>query len=253
MNAIRKLFKRENILVLSLLFVALLSIVGVPQSLGITSEQILLLLIGVLALDTLIERLGYLDRIETQITELNNKLEPQIKIDMIFRPREELGSFEDCLVDGENIWVASGTLKSFLHHYANQIQKAAKSGKRFRFLIINPDNHTVLSSIAKGTLLEDNLTFLKSEAQESLSILKMIESKAPKGNVEIRLADFAPLNMYRIVDSEKDRGEMVIEHFGYKISTSERRHFIVKKKIDPETYSFYLVQFENMWNDGVCV
>jgi hypothetical protein len=163
MNVLKKLFKRENILVLILIFVALLSVVGVPQILGITSDQILLLLIGVLALDTLIERLGYLDRIESQIAELGSKLKPQIKIDMIFRPREELGSFEDCLVDGENIWIASGTLKSFLHHYANQIQRAAKNGKRFKFLIINPENQTILSSIASGALLGENLAFLKSD------------------------------------------------------------------------------------------
>ena len=39
MNVIKKLLKRENILVLSLIFVALLGVVGVPQTLGLIFQS----------------------------------------------------------------------------------------------------------------------------------------------------------------------------------------------------------------------
>jgi len=74
----QKMFKRENLLVVVLVVAAILGIVGVPQSIGITTDQIILALLGVLALDTLLERIGYLERIENHIAKLENKINPQI-------------------------------------------------------------------------------------------------------------------------------------------------------------------------------
>ena len=75
-SILRRVLKRENVLTLLLAIGAILGSIGVPQSLGITSERILLALLGVLALDTLIERLGYLDRIETHTIGLQKQIEP---------------------------------------------------------------------------------------------------------------------------------------------------------------------------------
>lgn len=249
MNSIKKIFKRENILVLSLILVAFLGIFGIPQILGINAEQIILLLFGVLALDMLIERLGYLDRIENKLAELASKIQPIFSVDSMLLSREKMGSFEEQLIEGDNIWIASRTLHAFMKSYVVSIQKAAQKGKKFRFLIVNPENLHALESIAV-TRVESNVSFLSSSMAETLSLILLIQKKAPKNSVQIKVVDFIPLNMIRVVDPHKETGEMIIEHYGYKVSTGQRRHFIVNKKRDPETFSFYLDQFEQMWNDG---
>jgi len=58
LHSSKKCLKRENLLVVVLVVAAILGIVGVPQSIGITTDQIILALLGVLALDTLLERIG---------------------------------------------------------------------------------------------------------------------------------------------------------------------------------------------------
>ena len=252
MTTIKRIFKRENILVLTLVFVAFLGIFGVPQILGVTSEQIVLLLLGVLALDMLIERLGYLERIENKLSELANKIQPKISIDSLFLPRGKMGSFEPRISAGNDIWVASRTLQTFMKEYEDFIQNAARQGKKFKFLLVNPENYQALNAIV-NTRTGGEYSHVSSAITEALDIMKRIRDNVPSGSIEIKIANFVPLNLFRIVDPNKETGEIIIEYYGYKISTARRKHFVVNKKRDPETFSFYLDQFEQMWNDGISV
>ena len=79
-DIISKLFKRENTVAVILLISAVLGLVGVPQRIGITSEQIILAFLGLLTVDTLIERLGYLNGLAADVRELRNKIEPSLTL-----------------------------------------------------------------------------------------------------------------------------------------------------------------------------
>jgi len=173
-------------------------------------------------------------------------------IDTILLPRERMGSFKDLLVDADEVWVAGRSLPTFMRNYAVFIQEAAQKGKRFKLLMVNPDHHSTMVALTySGT--ENDVASLELAAHEALSLMKQIRSKVPQNTIEIKLADFVPQNLFRIVDPDKETGRMVIEHFDYKVPVGQRRNFAINKNRDPETFSFYLTQFEKMWNDGIYV
>jgi hypothetical protein len=246
---VKRIFKRENILVLLLVIGALLGIVGVPQHLGITSEQILLALLAVFALDMLIERLGYLDRIEAQLVSIADKIEPQVSMDNLLRPRVAMPPFQLSL-QYEEIWIAGKNLLGLLNYYEREIQQAAVDGKRFRFLIIHPDNASLASALAASSLAHPSASITAQHSQEALARFERIVGGAPQDAVEVRLADYIPPHSYQILDGRKPHGRMFVEMFGYKISSGERLHFCLARAKDSQAFNFHLVQFERMWEDA---
>jgi len=118
--------------------------------------------------------------------------------------------------------------------------------------MVNPDSHPTLTALVySGT--ENDVVFLELATREALSLMKQIQDKASQNAIEIKLVDFVPQSLFRIVDPDKETGRMMIEHFDYKVPVGQRRNFVINKKRDPETFSFYLDQFEQMWDDGVSV
>lgn len=248
---VRMVFRRENILVVFLVIGALLGVIGVPQSLGVTSDQILLALLAVLAVDMLIERLGYLERIETNIAKIESKIEVRVSADNLFLTRDELGSPLSWLQEWGEMWVSGKDLIEFITRYAGEVEQAAiKNRKRFRFLIIDPDNPTVISTVAASSKLRPNAPAREIMVRQALTYLESITSKTPTGAIEVRLANWVPTNSYVIVDGRREHGRMVVEMFGYKIASSERLHVTLTRVADSQTFAYHLKQFESMWQEA---
>jgi hypothetical protein len=249
-SVVKKVFRRENVLVVLLVAGALLGVIGVPQNIGISSDQILLALLGVLALDMLIERLGYLDRIETHIADLENKIQPRVSADNLFRSRGELPPFTLWLQQSDEIWVAGKNLFGLVAAYGRQIEQAAKSGKRFRFLVTNPDSLSLMKVIAVGSFAHPTAPSVEQLLREVLAHFERLCKNTPKGAIEIRLVDHVLTNTYLVVDGKKPHGQMVVEMYNYKISTGERLHIKLTRQADYRIFAFHLEQFESMWRDA---
>lgn len=248
--SIKKTLKRENILVILLMVAALLGLLGVPQTIGITSEQIILGLLGVLAIDTLIERLGYLDRIETHITHLGNKIEPRVSAGNLFHSRAELPPFTTRLQQHDEIWIAGENLFGPVTDYGRQIEQAAKDGKLFRFLVVNPDNPCLMKAIALRSFTQPTASSVERLLREALAHFERLCENTPKGAIEVRLVDCVPTTAYLIADGKKPNGQMTVEMYGYKIATGERLHLELTRRANSRIFAFHLEQFESMWRDA---
>lgn len=245
-----KIFKRENILILTLILGAVLGIIGIPQYIGITSDQLLLALLGVLAVDTLVERLGYLERIEKQITKIESKLETKVSADDLLHPRSEIPPMTLWLTKYDEIWLAGISLHTIVHSYGRQIESAAQSGKRLRFLLANPENTALWDTFALGSFTYPDGNAVKKLATDSLALFEQILKNSPKNSIEIRLLDYDFSCSYVIGDGKKDHAKMAVEYFSYKVSAGERHHMIVSKRMDTKTFSFHFQQFEAMWKNA---
>jgi hypothetical protein len=155
-KAFKRLLIPKNVLILLVISLALLGVI-VPdllQKLGFSPERVILALLAGLGIDTLIERVGYLERIENQVFNLERRIESQASADNLFRRREEMRQFSLWLQESEEIWVSGEDVMNLVNSYGGKIQEAAKEGrKRFRFLLVNPDNPDLMNIIAASSVL----------------------------------------------------------------------------------------------------
>jgi hypothetical protein len=250
-NILGFIFRRDYLLVILLIIGAFLGAVGIPQSLGYKADQLLLTLLGVLALDTLLERLGYLDRIEKRLAELETKIESRPNVDDLFRTRDELRSFTSWLLEGKELWVLGKDLSELMSRFGAQIQQEAiGKKKRFRFLVMDPSDQSLIKVAAAGSYLNPDVQTQEAIIRQTLDILKRITEGVPQNAIEVRLLSCYPTNSYVILDYNKEHGQIVVEPFGNKITSAERQHMVLRRTVDTQTFAFHLKQFETMWKDA---
>lgn len=214
------------------------------------AEDIIIALLALLAVDALGERLGVLDRIETHVADLRKRIESRTSADEVLHLRDELLSFSSQMQKGDEIWVAGRSLVVLLNNYSNQIQQAAKSGKRFRFLIVDPDNLPLMNAIATSSYPYPAAATVEQVGRQALAHLKLLVENTPEGTIEVRLANHIPTCVHFIIDGETSHGQMVIEMYSYRISPGQRLHMRLTRSADSRTFASYLRQFNNMWRDA---
>ncbi len=246
---LRAIFKRDHILVLLLVIGAIVGATGIPQRFGFGSEQVILALLAVLALDALIERIGYLDRIENEISELKNRIDPQARAKDIIHTRDDMQPFDVWLNETEELWVFGRDLKELLSRYGKRIAEAASQGKKFRFLIVDPSATEVITTISASSYLSSSLERRQASILQGFEILQEMARTYPEA-VQVALANWVPTNSYVIADPSKQRGKMSLEGFGYKITSGQRRHMLLTKSSDKDIFEFYMGQCEAMWEDA---
>jgi hypothetical protein len=244
---LKKVFKRENTLALLLITAALLGLIGIPQRIGISTEQLILALLGILAVDTLTERIGYLAKIEEQVLKLGIKIETKISADDVFRSRAELPNFVSLLEVYEEIWVSGVSLFGLVESFGKKIEEATQKGKKFRFLMVDPENseHWKIGAISSYTF--PSPSDMQQLSRNSLKRFNSIAEHSPKGSIEIKVADYFTPVTYVIADGNKPHGQISVEFYGFRISSSERYHLLLKQKNDDRLFTFHLGQFEKMW------
>lgn len=248
-DIISKLFKRENTVAVILLISAVLGLVGVPQRIGITSEQIILAFLGLLTVDTLIERLGYLNGLAADVRELRNKIEPSLSADRLFLIGSHQKPFSVWLDQADDIWVSGMALNELIRNYGEQIQAAAKArGKRFRFLVVNPDNPSLMEALANSSSLHPKAKESELNIRQAVIWMANIRSRTPRGSIEVRLVNHIPTCAIMVIDGNRKDGRILIDLYGYKVSPAERQLMQLKRSADERTFNYFLDQFNRTWN-----
>lgn len=246
----RKIIRREHILIFLLIIAAFLGLLDVPQRIGVETDQILLALVGLLALDSLLERLGYLDRIEERLKQLAKNIQPDISIDEMIHKRNEETSILSIVDRGTEIWVMGKSLRELTSIYGSQFQQALIRGKQFRILIVDPDESSAIRSIANNTFTALSDDEVKHISQESISAIKRIVARVPKSIIELKLTNVIPPGLCVIADGKHPNGIMIVQMYGYKISQGDRINMVLYSQRDRQIFTYYLDQFEDMWNNA---
>jgi len=247
-NIIKRIFRRENIIAILLFLGALLGLMGAPQSIGITPDQITLALLALLGVDMLVEKLGYLDRIETHIRDLFSRIEPQSSVDCLLHPRSELTSFSTWLQQASDIWVSGMALNALIRNHGAEILEEAKGGgTRFRFLLVDPDKPSIVDALTSASSLHTTAAESEQNVRQTIAWLRNLSMETPKWAIEVRLTDHVPTCALLLVDGEKPHGQIVVETYGYRLSPGERLHMRLARSLDSRTYGFYFEQFMRKW------
>lgn len=168
-------------------------------------------------------------------------------LDSFFKPRSEATSFTTLVRNGTTFWIAAKGASGFLNRNAKVIERGAELGKRFRFILHDPNNFSMLYAISSNSYSNQDPKKLKSMILGAITQLKTISAKCEPGTVEIRLAQAPLYNGYTIVDGEHQNGIIYLEMFGFKTSLDERLTLTVSRISAPKLYKYHFAQFDDIW------
>ncbi len=249
-DLLKQLFDRENIGVTLLGIMAFLGITGVPQLAGITGETIILAGIGVLAGSLLTDRIGHWRRIEKVVNELNQRINPSTSLDALLLERDATVPFSELVQAGDEICVSGKGLAGFLNNNGSHIVRAAKSGKKFRFVTHDPDNPHLSYSVSSNHYSAIEPARQEALIRDALESLGQMVEDTPDGSISVRLTSAPMYNGYTIVKSNSGTSKAYVEFFGYKISLGERLTLTLDSRSNAKLFEFHAAQFEAIWNDG---
>lgn len=248
MKTIRQLVSFRNVVPLITIILAFLGAIGFLQNMGFASDKIILVILGVLAVDTVVERLGYLIRIEDKVNSLSLMASrPRFLSRALLNVDESFEQFvargQDVLISGVALGGTVGPLRAFF-------RKTVQQGTNLRFLLLDPNSQCIeFAARSHGTSPE----LMRNDILSSLGYIKELkESLGDSGGdfIQVRLLRAIPEAGIVMRDGNRDTGEIRCELYLYQTDVSERPAFRLTPG-DGATYHRYRDVIERMWNDSL--
>lgn len=201
------------------------------------TENIVIALLALLAIDALVERIGVLERLELAIGVLSGELQ--------LRQREEIPAVEMQSERASEICMLAVSAISLASRKASFFEQKLRSGCKMRIILLNPES----SSLATWNS-QNRFTTAITDIGSALNTLGELSRNQGKGHCEVRLLNvFAPFSMFA-TDLANESGNMVVEYYGYKTANSERPHVFLTRKNNPMWFDYYANQFEKAWEEA---
>ena len=241
----QRIWKRENLVALLLIVTAILSLFEIPQILGITETKIILIMLGFLAVDGLIEKVGYLDEAEKRIKHIENVIMPHPN-SILLQNRRSLPSFLDLISGVKNVFIFAMSANNLVTNEYRTIENALIRGVNFRFVLISPDNlvlQVAPHSSPSAAALDDQVQWIQSTF-EMLEKLSHIEKK---GRLELRLFHGIPTTSLVAYDIEKENGWVQVEPHIYRQTPADRPLFVLQIGSKNEWIHYYRKVVAEIW------
>jgi hypothetical protein len=213
-----------------------LSLIGiVPLS---TPEEITIALLGLLAVDSLVERSNILERIEKRLNNLSaiQTLQPRANIP---KPIENGQHATEIIILGVHIMTA-------FTPYIGFYEERLRAGCRIRFILIDPGS----SAIENFNLLKGH-SKTRSHIEVTLGLIQELNNKVdPRNKCEVRLASvLMPYSIFA-VDINSACGSMIVEYQSYRVSIDDRPHVQLTVRESPYWFDYYRRQLESIWSES---
>lgn len=230
----------ENIDVyLTIILAASLSIITITGIYSPTIEQIVALLLGLLALFA-ISNLRNLHATEQLSEQLSNAATATFL-------KEFPSTLQDDFTSASELWLVGVSLARTIRENYSKIERKLQKGHTIRILLVHPDGPA--SEIAASR------PYPKAEAEqtrrqirESVSYLCKLKSVNP-GKLEIRTIQNPLTHGIMATNPDTTAGILYIEEYPYQTTGSILPRFILRAK-DAYWYDFYKSELYNLWNSG---
>lgn len=219
-----------------------------PQPFGLQSEQIVIALLALLAIDSLIERIGVLTGIKEDVRELRELADSQSARRTFLGFRKDLPRIDQVISRAETeIWVSGVTLGS-VATLTPLFQEGASQGVRVRFLAVTPSEASVEELVRYFGFGRD---LAEAYGMSNLTaIYHRLVRQFPK-NVELRATVHRPANGYLIIDPNTDHGHMNVTPYLYQVEDSQWTPVLtLSKRTDPRSFQGFLDDFVRLWQSA---
>jgi len=260
-RTIRELLRLENIPT----YLAIAAAAAALLMPGIDPGPVILVVLGILAIDAVIERVAHFRRLHDDIEALGAELGHSI--DALgrgpwLRPRSD-SAFEDFgqyCEGAQEIVVSALSLGFACRERQYFLEERLKDGCDFKLLVVDPDlDDEAMKCIAvhdeRGE--GDGKEFadvLRDEIRHSHSVLaKMEKLEGRTGHLHLKVAKGLPAFTITMVNPRHKKGRMRVELRPYKLSQGRRPYFELHKDDKEERgwYDFFYERYyERLWNDS---
>lgn len=199
------------------------------------AENIIIALLGLLAIDAFSERLNVLEGIENKLSGLS--------AGQTLRMRTEVPPVDIHAAHAQEICFVAISGISLRVRYFGFLEKKIKDGCRVRIILLDPDGLGV-----QACDLISRVTIAQADIRSTLETFRgLVPLGKDKGKFEVRLSKaFIPFTL-QAVDPQKESGSMVVEFHTYKKTLNERPHVFLTALDHPQWFDFYREQFEQAW------
>ncbi len=248
-NRTKKLFYKflslRNIVPILIIILAFI-LTFIPAPFGLKRDQIILVLLAFILIDSLIERLDLLTKINDNSEKLIELAEHNTKDFLKFR--KDFGLPEDLISHArEQIWV-NGISLDTMAQLTGDLKKQLDAGLKLRFLALNPEKNVCKETsqyfrIEDSNVLEEKLKINLYQLYKGLVFQK-------SNQVEIKVTDNRPALGYFIIDPQQDNGYMTLEPYICQMPRNERPIFSLSKINDTKWFQIYVNDFERLWKNA---
>lgn len=190
-------------------------------------QSIVVVLLGLLAVNALTERLTMLERIESRLPLLNEYTQ--------LRERAQLKPLAESAPNCRELWMISVSASAVFPSKFAYFDKLAKGGATVRVVLVNPDGPG-LRAWEQWVTVSDT----QEEIRTSLKYLQQLKV------VDVKLSDTVlPFSMM-MFDPNAQQGWAIVEYHGFKVTT-HRPHVLLRNDARDEWFENYKRQFIELW------
>ena len=212
----------------------------------VRSEQIIMALLGFLAIDALVERLDLLTNIEQGIKTIQNRLKPPVLSDSFFA-KKDFHSVENLIKDARKDVSIYGITLDTIVTLVPLLQEKLQQGCSVRILAPNPTGPS-LPKVAEYFASRPEV--IAARAKSNLDVLAYRLGQMQSSSLEIKTLDNVLLTGYIASDTATSRGCILIQLYMY-CRVKSAPLFELSASADREWFPAYVKQFEQAWGDGV--
>ena len=244
---LKRLISLKNVVPLLVIVAAFIATVQ-QNPFGLQPNQVILVLLAFLAIDSLVERLETLSNIEEDIKRVKDLAESQFSGRNMLRHREDFRRLDQIIAEArQEIWVSGITLATMTTLTA-LFQQKAEEGVKLRFLGVTPDDNLGEEMTKYFGYDKDEVT-----ARVKVNLLRLYNQlvRGFPNNVELRTTTHRLASGYFIVDPDSDQGHMTATAYLYQIQDSQWSPMLfLCKRTDSHWFTIYLDDFKRLWNDA---
>ncbi len=243
-DLLRRLSSPRNILPLIAILGAIVGVFNISLfGLTVKPEQIIISLLGFLAVDALIERLDILTNIEQGIQSVTKLINPKVPSEAFFHTRD-FSKVEKIIRESHNeIWIYGVTLDGLVT-LVNPMQDKLRKGCKIRILAPNPDGNEFE---ATARYFGSRPAQLASRLKGNLDNLGIRFRQVQNSDFEIKVLNRVFTTGYVISDPNSAEGKMLIQLYMFWFGVNNSPNFEIVSKDDKEWHPVFIRQFNKAW------
>jgi len=194
-------------------------------------ERTVVLLLALLAVDSLVERIGLLERMYELLQQRAVGLSDRSTLNA-----------DEIFADAQDVTLSGITLLNILTERQHLFQALLTRGTRFRVLLLDPKSSACAAW--NETVVDEPI---QAHLETALAVLRRMRKIAPLAPLEVRFAPQLLPTCLVIVDPALPRGRLVGEIIFSDIPPFRRPHLRFTRAEDPEWFAFFCERFESVW------
>jgi hypothetical protein len=201
------------------------------------AENIIVALIGLVAVDALSERISFLKTLERKLDIIMTGQSLRTRKDILDYQTHTKNAFEICMLA-----ISAPSIPANFSIFKNRIREGCK----IRIVLLNPKS----PSFYAWNLLRPHKEATKLVEGTLERLKEIFHDPSLRHGLEVRLSDtFMSYSLF-CVDGKRDSGSMILEFYSYKREMDERPHIHLTASENPFWFGYYMNDFEAFWADA---